>query len=127
MKNRLILWVVLLVIGFLAGFIPQYLKAHQFGAELSGCQTAEQASRVRDTASMMYLAATQKNFGISAGYAAQFFNQAQKVASSTQDEALRNQLRDVLSSRDQITADLAKGDAAVVSEMQPLLMKLAGK
>ena len=33
-------------------------------------------------------------------------------------------LREILAVRDQITADLAKGDAAVVSEMQPLLLKV---
>ncbi len=127
MKNKLLLWVVLLLIGFLAGFIPQYSKARQASSELSACQTAQQVSQIRDIASMMYLTATQKNYGISAGYAAQFFDQAQKVSSSTQEEGLRNQLRDVLSARDQITADLAKGNEAVIPEMQPVLMKLNGK
>jgi hypothetical protein len=38
--------------------------------------------------------------------------------------ALRNLLRDTLATRDQITADLAKGDAAALSEIQPVLSKL---
>lgn len=38
--------------------------------------------------------------------------------------ALRNVLREILELRDQITADLAKGNAAVVSEMLPLLLKV---
>jgi hypothetical protein len=33
-------------------------------------------------------------------------------------------LRDTLVCRDQITADLAKGDAAPLSEIQPVLSKL---
>jgi hypothetical protein len=33
-------------------------------------------------------------------------------------------LRDTLATRDQITADLAKGDAAALSEIQPVLSKL---
>jgi hypothetical protein len=44
--------------------------------------------------------------------------------SSTDDPALRNLLHDTLGTRDQITADLAKGDAAALSEIQPVLSKL---
>jgi len=53
-----------------------------------------------------------------------FFDQAQQIASSTEDAAVRNLLRDTLAARDQVTADLAKGDAAGLSEIQPLLSKL---
>ncbi|MGC2402937.1 MAG: hypothetical protein WA510_24320 [Acidobacteriaceae bacterium] len=53
-----------------------------------------------------------------------FFDQAQRLASSTQDEPMRTLLGGILSMRDRIIADLAKGDAAVVSEMQPILSKV---
>jgi hypothetical protein len=57
-------------------------------------------------------------------YSREVFDQAQQIASSTEDPTLRNLLRDTLATRDQITADLAKGDAAALSEIQPLLSKL---
>jgi hypothetical protein len=44
--------------------------------------------------------------------------------SSTEDPALLTLLRDILGNRDQITADLAKGDAAALSEIQLVLSKL---
>ena len=72
----------------------------------------------------MYLEATQKNYGTSRDDANRFFDQAQRLANSAQDEALRNLLGGILSMRDQIIADLSKGDAAVVSEMQPILSKV---
>jgi hypothetical protein len=56
--------------------------------------------------------------------AKEFFDQAQRIQSSTGDPALRNLLRDTLSTRDQITADLAKGDAAALSEIHLLLSKI---
>jgi hypothetical protein len=45
---------------------------------------------------------------------------------SNRSEACKrsNLLRDTLATRDQITADLAKGDAAALSEIQPVLIKL---
>jgi hypothetical protein len=57
-------------------------------------------------------------------YSGEVFDQAQQIASSTEDPALRNLLRDTLATRDQVTADLAKGDAAALSEIQPVLSKL---
>jgi hypothetical protein len=64
------------------------------------------------------------NYGVAAGYADQFFNQLQKLAGSSHDAALNATLAEIQSSRDKITADLAKGNSQVVSELQPILLKL---
>ena len=72
----------------------------------------------------MFLEATQKNYGTSRDDANRFFDQAQRLANSTQDEDLRTLLGGTLSMRDRIIADLTKADAAVVSEMQPILSKV---
>lgn len=131
MRNKIVVWLIVFIVGFLAGFVPQYLKSHQLEqkvsaltGELDACRSAEQLSRLRATATLMYLEATQKNYGTSGDYAGRFFDQAQRLASSTQDETLRNLLQEILATRDQITADLAKGDAAVVSEMQTVVSKV---
>ena len=131
MPRKLVLWLALLIAGFLTGFILQYARVQRVQQELSAstkqlgsCQSSEQLSQLRDTATMMYLDAVQKNYGKAGEYAKEFFDQAQRIVSSTEDPALRNLLRDTLTTRDQITADLAKGDAAALSEIQPLLSKL---
>ena len=131
MRNNLIVWPILLIVGFLGGFIPQHTKANRLEqkvaastAQIEACQFSEQLSQLRDAGTLMYLEATQKNYGTSGDDAKRFFDQAQRLANSTQDEALRNLLGETLSMRDRITAELAKGDAAVVSEMQPILSKV---
>ncbi len=131
MRHNLILWVVLLIAGFLVGFILRYSRVHRVQQELSAttkqlgsCQSREQLSQLRDTATMMYLEAVQKNYGKAGEYSKEFFDQAQRIVSSTDDPAVRNLIRDTLATRDQITADLAKGDAAALSEIQPILSKL---
>jgi hypothetical protein len=48
-------------------------------------------------------------------YSREVFDQAQQIAGSTGDSTLRNLLRDTLSTRDQVAADPAKGDAAALS------------
>jgi hypothetical protein len=131
MRRKLALWFVLLIAGFLTGLILQYARLRRVQQELSAstkqlgsCQSNEQLSQLRDTATMMYLEAVQKNYGKAGEYSKEFFDQAQRIVSSTEDPALRNLLRDTLATRDQITADLAKGDAGALSEIQPVLSKL---
>ena len=131
MRHKLILWFALLIAGFLAGFVLQYPRSQRLQQELSAltkqlesCHSSEQLSQLRDTATMTYLEATQKNYGKAGKYSGEFFDQAERIASSTEDPALRNLLRDILVMRDQITANLAKGDAAALSEIQPVVSKL---
>ena len=131
MRHKLVLWLLLLFAGFLIGFILQYSRLQRVQQELSAstkqlgsCQWSQQLSQLRDTATMMYLEVVQKNYGKAGEYSREVFDQAQQIANSTQDSALRNLLRDTLATRDQVTADLAKGDAAALSEIQPLFSKL---
>jgi type II secretory pathway pseudopilin PulG len=131
MQRRLLLWFALLIVGFLAGFVLQYARLQQAQQELSAstkqlgsCQAGEQLSQLRDTATAMFLEAVQKNYGKAGEDSKEFFDQAQRIQSSTGDPALRNLLHDILATRDQITADLAKGDAASLSEVQALLSKI---
>jgi hypothetical protein len=131
MQRKLVLWFVLLIVGFLAGFILQYARLKHAQQELSAstqqlasCQAGEQLSQLRDTATAMFLEAVQKNYGKAGEDSKEFFDQAQRIQSSTGDSALRNLLRDTLATRDQITADLAKGDAAALSEIQALVSKI---
>ena len=122
--RRLLLWVILLIVGFLLGFVPQYLKAHSLQGQMTQCEASQRFDKVRQYGSLTYVAATQLNYGTASGYAQQFFEQAQQVANSTNDPRVKGILTEVLSGRDKITADLAKGDAAVVSELQALILKL---
>lgn len=56
MQRKLVFWVVLLIVGFLAGFILQYARLKQAQQELSAstkqlgsCQVDEQLSQLRDS------------------------------------------------------------------------------
>jgi hypothetical protein len=131
MRHKIVLWFLLVLAGFLVGFILQYSRLHRVQQELSVstkqfgfCQSSQQLAQLRDTATMMYLEVVQKNYGKAGEYSREVFDQAQQIANSTQDSALRNLLRDTLANRDQVTADLAKGEAAALSETQLVLSKL---
>ena len=131
MRQKLVLWFLLVLTGFLIGFILQYSRLQRVQEELSAstkqlgsCKSSQQLAQLRDTTTMMYLEVLQKNYGKAGEHSGAVFDQAQQIASSTEDPALRNLLREVLVTRDQITADLAKGDPAALSEIQRLLSNL---
>jgi hypothetical protein len=131
MRRKLVLWFVLLIAGFLTGFILQYASLRRTQQQLSvsaeqlrSCRSRERLSQLRDTGTMMYLEALQKNYGKAGEYSKELFDQAQTLVGSAEDPALRNLLREILAARDQITGDLAKGDAAALLVIQPVLSKL---
>jgi hypothetical protein len=131
MRRKLVLWFVLLIAGFLTGFILQYASLRRTQQQLSvsaeqlrSCRSRERLSQLRDTGTMMYLEALQKNYGKAGEYSKELFDQAQTLVGSAEDPALRNLLREILAARDQITGDLAKGDAAALLLIQPVLSKL---
>jgi hypothetical protein len=131
MKNKLILWFVLLLVGLLAGFVPQYLKVRRLSLELTeakqqldSCQASLALSQLRDTAAVLYLEVTRKNYGIAEKYSGRLFGQIQQMASKTPDPTLKTTLEDILKARDRVTAALAKGDPAVVTDLQPIMTKL---
>jgi len=131
MRRKLVLWFVLLIAGFLTGFILQYASLRRTQQQLSvsadqlrSCQSRERLSQLRDTGTMLYLDALQKNYGKAGEYSKELFDHAQTLVGSAEDPALRDLLRDILATRDQITADLAKGETAALLEIQPVLSKL---
>ena len=131
MQRKLAVWIGLFIAGFLFGYILEFVALHRVQrdltastSEIAGCRNGEQWSHLRDTATMMYLEVVQKNYGKAGEHSKDFFDQAQRIMSNTNDPALRNLLGDTLATRDQITADLAKGDGAALSEIQPVLLRL---
>ena len=89
MRHKLVVWFLLLLTGFLIGFILQYSRLRQVQQELSVstkllgfCQSSQKLSQLRDTATMMYLEVVQKNYGKAGEQSKDFFDQAQQIASS---------------------------------------------
>jgi hypothetical protein len=123
-KNRLVIVVAaLIVVAFLLGFIPQYVKAHNLENELRAAQQANAGAELRDLIAQAYVQANQKNFGLAGGTASRYFNRARDVANQTRNPAEKSALESVLTMRDKVTAELAKGDPAVIGDLQDLFTR----
>ena len=123
MKNKVLWIVLLLIIVFLAGFLPSYVKARRLENALAGARREQTLAQLRDLASLAYFQANQKDYGLAGGTATRFFDRAQVAANQEPDVSARKPLEELLSLRDRITAGLAKGDPGVLGDLQALFLK----
>jgi type II secretory pathway pseudopilin PulG len=121
--SKSIVVVVLLIAVFFAGFLPQYAKAKRLENELREAKQENSVAQLRDLAGLAYLQASQKNYGLAADTSTRFFDRTREVANQTPDSGGRKSLEDLLSFRDKITTELAKGDPGVLSDLQTLFLK----
>jgi hypothetical protein len=122
-KNRVVVIAVAIVVAFLVGFIPQYVKAQHLETQLHSAQEANVGAELRDLIAQAYVQANQKNFGLAADTVSRYFNRAREVANQTGNAATKSGLESALGLRDKVTAELAKGDPAVLSDLQDLFSK----
>jgi hypothetical protein len=122
-KNRIIVVAILVVAVFLAGFLPPYVKANRLENELREARREHSLAELRDLASLAYFQASQKDYGLAAGTSTRFFDRTREAANQAPDSSVSKPLEDLLSLRDPITAELAKGDPGVLSDLQALFVK----
>ena len=123
MNNKIVVVGVLLVVAFLAGFLPSYVKARRLENELREARHEQNLAQLRDMASLAYFQANQKDYGLAGGTATRFFDCTQEAVKQAPDAGARKPLEDLLNLRDPITAGLAKGDPGVLSDLQALFLK----
>jgi hypothetical protein len=122
-KNRIIVVIILLIIVFLVGFVPQYIKVKRLENDLSVARQENELAQLRDLAGLVFVQASQRNYGLAAGTSKQFFSRTREVANRAPDANRRKALEDLLASQDKITGELAKGDPEALGDLQVLFEK----
>jgi len=122
-ENRIIVVVILLIVAFLAGFLPADAKGRRLERELREARRENRLVQLRDSACLAYLQASRRDYGLAAGTSTLLFARIREAANQTPDPSGRKLLEDLLSVRDQIAAKLANGDPGVVTDLQALLVK----
>ena len=130
MRVHLTLWLVLLIGGFLGGYIPQYLKNRDLRAELENPQKTIdslklqlQLGELRDDASMALLEMSRQNYGLARDHIGEYYNKLKDLSDTVQDPGLKKSLQDLSATRDTITADLATANASTLAAWQPVVVK----
>src|SRR5215471_20476023 len=114
MRVHITLWLVLLIGGFLGGFIPEYLKNRDLRSQLESPQKTIdslklqlQMSELRDQASLMLIELSRQNYGLARDYSGQFRNKLKDAIEAVQDPASKKSLQDLANAHDAIASDLA--------------------
>ncbi len=123
MKNRIIVVIILLIVVFLAGFVPQYIKVKSLEKDLSTARQEDDLADLRDLAGLAFIQTSQKNYGLAVATSKQFFTRTREIANSVPDANGRKALEDLLAYQDKITAEVAKGDPEALGELQVLFDK----
>lgn len=122
-RNRYMLVAAALVAAFLMGLLPQYFKTRALQAELNEAALETSRLRLRDLAALAFMQAGQKNYGLAAQTAAEFFDSVQKMAGQADTAERRKMYEEIYSHRDAVTAALAKGDQGVLNDLQNVYLK----
>ncbi len=118
MGRRIGIGAAVLIAVFLAGFIPQFVKARRLEGELGQARRVLTGAQLRDLAALTYIQANQKNYGLAAETAGRYFSQA----STVEDPEMRKGLDAPLALRDRVSAQLAKGDPAVMADLERIVL-----
>ncbi len=123
MKNRVVIVIILLIVVFLAGFVPQYLKVKRLENDLSAATQENAMAELRDLAGLAFVQTSEKNYGLAAATSNQFFARTREIANRAPDANGRKALEDLLASQDKIVGALAKGDPEALGDLQVLFDK----
>ena len=123
MTSKFVVVAALLVVAFLAGFLPTYAKANRLENQLREARREHSLAQLRDLSCLAYFQASQKDYGLAAGTSTRFFDRTREAAKQEPDASIGKPLEDLLNLRDKITAELAQGDPGVLSDLQALFVK----
>jgi len=130
MRVHVTVWVVLLIGGFLAGFVPEYLKNRDLRAQLENPQKTIDALKVqgqfgqlRDQASLALLEMSRQNYGLARDHIDEYYTLLKDLTDATQDPALKKSLQELSATRDGIVANLATANATTITAWQPIVTK----
>ena len=129
MRSRPVLWLGLLLLGFLVGAYWQYKRAEAFEGELGNlrqayetCERNESLAGIREAISLAHFEAMRMNYGLAREHATLFFDRLRELLGKDQDLRLKTNLEKLMPMRDRVEAGLVSGDPAVAAPLQELLL-----
>ena len=129
-RARVTLWLVLLIGGFLFGFVPGYIENRDLRSQLDNprktidaLKLQLQLSELRDQASLMLIEISRQNYGLARDYAGQYYSKLNEAIESVQDQAIKKSLQELATTRDSLTEALATATPASLTATQPIVLK----
>lgn len=114
--RRFIIYVVLLLLAFLLGFVPMWLKSRECASSLTGAERQLSLARMENSLASASIDAQRGNYETARQAASDFFTALRTETTSGVDSGLSEAelagLQPLLTRRDEIVTLLARGDTA---------------
>jgi flagellar biosynthesis component FlhA len=128
-KTKFWMVTILLLIAFLAGYLPMYVRNRELLTNAKGLQSGLDQARQRlrvatlqNDLGMILVEVTQNNFGIAKDRSSRFFDDLQQATSSVSDNNLRQTLITMLARRNEITSDLTRLNPEIAAKLRILYL-----
>ncbi|HYR82910.1 MAG TPA: hypothetical protein VE422_02410 [Terriglobia bacterium] len=130
MRVHITLWVVLLIAGFLVGFVPEYRKNRDLQTQLENptkmidaLKLQVQLGDVRDAAALMLLELSRQNYGLARDHSIEYYNKIQNLINETQDENLKKSLAELSATQNSLMTNLATAAPTSLTAAQPIVLR----
>jgi hypothetical protein len=124
------LWFILLVGGFLLGFVPEYRKNRELAAQLeSPLKTIDalklqlELGELRDDAGLILLELSRQNYGLARDHASTYYSKLNDLISESRDESLKKSLTELSATRDSLMMSLGTATSNSLTAAQPIVLR----
>ncbi len=131
-KARFLIAAVLLLVAFLSGFIPQYLKSREATAQALQAQTQLAAAQaqlrlatLQNNLGMILVEVEQNNFQTAKERSTRFFDELRQTIALTRDDGQKQRLTTLLNHRDEVTSDLTTLNAETAVKLRSLYLNFS--
>ena len=122
--RRFVIYAGVLLVVFLLGFVPMWLKARECGGGLAGAENQLNLARLQNNLASAVIDARRGDYEPARQAASQFFTslraEADKADASTLTRAQREGLEPLFTRRDEIITLLARSDPASADRLSDL-------
>jgi biopolymer transport protein ExbB/TolQ len=124
LTRRVTIYAVLLLVGFLLGFVPMWLKYRESSASLSAAEEQLNPARRQNTLASAVIDARRGDYEPARQAASDFFNslraETDRGNESALSQAQREGVQALFKQRDEIITLLARGDPAAADRLSDL-------
>jgi soluble cytochrome b562 len=124
LMRRGIIYVALLIVVFLIGFVPMWLKSRESSRNLSKAEHQLNLARMQNFIASAVIDAQRGDYESARQAASDFFTSLREATDKVDDSALslaqREGLMSLIMQRDEIITLLARGDLASVNQLSDL-------
>ncbi|MFU8771135.1 MAG: hypothetical protein ACNA8H_01810 [Anaerolineales bacterium] len=124
LMRRGIIYVTLLIVAFLLGFVPMWLKARECSGSLSEVKQQLNLARIQNSLASAVIDARRGDYESARQSASDFFTSLREVTELEADlglsQAQKESMQSLLNQRDGIITLLARGDLASADRLSDL-------